>query len=429
MTIINKHSVHSFTVFILLSVLLTACSSGGPIHETSLTDYKQLENSSSKNNQQSKEKITLKDNKTSSNKKNTLNCTLTISPGDSFYSAFNDLNPGDTLCLNDGLYQQHMDIPSNIHVRAVHDGKAEIDGMSQLGEAWRGGLVQLKGNNSSVRGLRVHHAGKTSHTCHMSGNNNTMRFMSCSHAGSNKHKNPIFISGTGHLLEDSWAFGKGRYNIQCFKGKNITLRRNVARWDITTMNTPTEPNAAFSIYNCSNVTIENNISIDYAKSNQRMKFGADFYAPHNPKIWPKGNINNHFLGNYSINHALGNLNRRGMMFDGNGRSNASNNVIKDFTVTGSDFGIVIPSYVKDVKIQNCSFSKIDKRDINTDRFDCKGFAEDNVMYVNRKKTSQKLFPLKHQALIKADMCRSGERQSAWCSSNLTLSEYINSYLF
>jgi len=427
MSIINSNSTQSYAAFILLSSLLTACASKPPIHEISIAEIKHIENTPIEQNQQTKEKITKVEKKTLSLKRNPLSCTLTISPGDSFNSAFNDINYGDTLCLNDGLYQQHMDIPSNVHVRAVNDGKAEIDGMSKLGEAWHGGLVQMKGNNSSVRGLRVHHAGKTSHACHMSGKNNIMRFMSCSHAGSNKHKNPIFISGSGHLLEDSWAFGKGRYNIQCFKGKNITLRRNVARWDITTMNTPTEPNAAFSIYNCSNVTIENNISIDYARSKQRMKFGADFYAPHNPKVWPEGNVNNHFLGNYAINHALGNLNRKGMRFDGNSRSNAANNVIKDFTVIGSDIGVVIPSYVKNLNIQNCSFLNIDKREISTERFTCKGHAQYNVKYLNRKKTTQKLFPLKHQALIKADMCRSGERQSEWCSSNQTLSEYIYSF--
>ena len=174
-------------------------------------------------------------------------CSLTINPGDSFSSAFSQMSAGDTLCLNDGVYNQALDIPSNMHVQAVHDGEAEINGGGVLGEEWDGGLVQLKGNNASVRGLRVHHAGTNVHTCYMSGSNNTMQVMSCSHGGDHKHKIPLFMTGSGHLVEDSWFFGKGRYVMQCFTGHGMVIRRNVARWDVTTLNTASEPNAAFSI--------------------------------------------------------------------------------------------------------------------------------------------------------------------------------------
>lgn len=74
---------------------------------------------------------------------NNSDCSLTINPGDSFIEAFSSLKSGDTLCLNDGLYQQAMDVPSNINVRAINDGKAEIDGGSTLGEEWTGGLAAI----------------------------------------------------------------------------------------------------------------------------------------------------------------------------------------------------------------------------------------------------------------------------------------------
>ena len=358
-----------------------------------------------------------------------ISCTSTINPGQSFSSAFSTLQAGDTLCLNDGTYNQAMDIPSNINVRAVNDGMAEIDGLGQYGEEWSGGLVQMKGTNSSVRGLRVHHASTNAHACYMSGSNNTMQVMSCSHAGMQKHKNPIFMTGSGHLLEESWAFGKGRYVVQCFKGSNMTLRHNVARWDITTDNTPTEPNAGFSIYNCNDVTVENNISLDYGLSSQEMRHGADFYAPHNAGEWANNN-NNHYLGNYAINHALGNLNRNGMRFDAAGAAVAENNVIKDFYVNKSNNGVIIPSYITDLEMDNCTFLNIDMSNIvggsQNNVGVCNGTSSFGAVYVDRAKVSNNLFPWKNEALIKADMCRSGERQSDWCATNLTLSEYIAS---
>jgi len=357
-------------------------------------------------------------------------CTLIINPGDPISTALTSLNSGQTLCLNDGEYQQAINIPSNIHVQAVNDGMAEINGGSVLGEEWTGGLVQMKGSNSSVRGLRVHHASINAHACYMSGSNNTMQVMSCSHAGMQKHKNPIFMTGSGHLLEDSWAFGKGRYVVQCFKGSNMTLRHNVARWDITTPNTPTEPNAGFSIYNCNGMTVENNISLDYGLSSQEMRFGADFYAPHNAEEWPDNN-NNHFLGNYAINHALGNSNRRGMQFDGAGAAVARNNVIKDFYVNKSNVGVVIPSYINDLTMDNCSFLNIDILDVSGGAQNnigvCNGTSSFGAVYVNRVKVSNALFPWKNEVLIKVDMCRSGERQSDWCVTDLTLSDYIASF--
>ncbi len=344
-------------------------------------------------------------------------CTMSINPGDSFNSAFSQLSAGDTLCLNDGLYTQAMDIPSDINVRAVNDGMAEIDGQSQLGEEWTGALVQMKGNNSSVRGLRVHHASQNADTCMMAGTNQTMRLMSCSHAGEHKHKTPLKMSGSGHLVEDSWFFGKGRYVVQCFTGRNITIRRNVARWDVTTLDTESEPNAAFVIYNCSDITIENNISLDYAYSLQDMRYGGDFYSPQNCNVWPEGNNDNHYLGNYAVNHAAGNSNRKGIRLEADCTS--KDNVIKDFYVRGSDYGIAVGSKETGLTLENCTLL-----DIAISSADCGGRATLGAKYVDRVKISEDLFPWPNEAMIKQDMCASGERQSEWCSSNKSLSDYV-----
>ncbi len=355
-----------------------------------------------------------------------INCRVTLNPGDSIAHALAGLEKGDTLCLNDGVYHQPIDIPSNINVRAVHDGMVEIDGQGELGEPWSGGLVQMKGENASVRGLRVHHAGKNSDACYIDGKNNTMRVMSCAHGGWHKHKKPLTIHGHGHLIEDSWFFGKGRYLLECWKCVDVTIRRNVARWDITTSNTPSEPNAAFAIYNSSDTTIENNISLDYALSAQEMRFGADFYSPQNCAVWPEGNNNNYYLGNYSINHAIGNANRKGLRFEADCTS--KDNRVQDFVVNHSDFGIVVSAKETGLVLKNCTFQNIATNQIagagKNAEARCEGTAEVGARYVDREKVGNDLFPWPNQALIKRDMCREGERQSDWCLSPLNLTDYV-----
>ena len=347
-------------------------------------------------------------------------CTTTINPGESFDNAFSQLSAGDTLCLNDGIYYQAMDIPSNIHVRAVNDGMAEIDGNGSLGEDWSGGLLQMKGTNSSVRGLRVHHASTNADACHIAGANNTMRLTSCSHGGAHKHKIPLKVGGSGHLIEDSWAYGEGRYVVQCFLGEHITIRRTVARWDSTAPNNPTEPNAAFSIYNCSDITVENNISLDYGVPETEMKFGGDFYSPHNNAIYPELNHDNHFLGNIVVNHSPGTLNNRAFRADTTTSTTIPGGIVRDFYIRDSQTDFAIKSSY-DFDISKCTRENVINESVE---INCNNDADISVRYQDGSKTMESLFPFSHEALIKRDMCASGERQSDWCTSGLSLGDYI-----
>ncbi len=351
-------------------------------------------------------------------------CTIIINPGDSFTEAFGLLSTDETLCLNDGLYQQAMDIPSGLHVQAVNDGMAEIDGMSSLGEEWSGGLVQLKGSNSSVRGLRVHHAHRNADACLLAGTNNTARIMSCSHGGSHWNKVPMKTTGSGHLVEDSWFYGEGRYTARCFLGDNITFRRNVARWDKTAAGFPTEPNAAFSIYNCSEMTIENNISLDYGVPETRMRFGGDFYSPQNASVYPTGNQDNHYLGNIVINHAPDTDNNRAFRLDAS--TDTYGNVARDFYVRNSAAFILGNSRIRQIEIGACTLVNVANNGSvpgNND-IQCNNDADITHRYVSRVKTTDLLFPWTNEAMIKEHLCASGERQSDWCLTSKTLTEYV-----
>ncbi|MCF6193688.1 MAG: hypothetical protein L3J46_05065, partial [Kangiellaceae bacterium] len=192
----------------------------------------------------------------------------------------------------------------------------------------------------------------------------------------------------------------------------------------TTPNETSEPNAAFSIYNCSEITIENNISLDYGIPTTAMRFGGDFYSPQHASAYPTGNQNNHWLGNMAINHAELTDNRRGLRLDPD--TNAHNNVVRDFYVRGSDRAFLSNDKMIGLEISDCTL--IDVGTVgsipNQGPIDCGTGADLSVRYENRTKTTVPLFPWPNEARIKADMCSNGERQSDLCSSGKTLSDYV-----
>ncbi|WP_444996068.1 PKD domain-containing protein [Aliikangiella sp. IMCC44359] len=353
---------------------------------------------------------------------NTDDCTLTINPGDLFTVAFEQLSANDTLCLNDGRYQQAMDIPSNINVRAVHDGMAELDGGGTLGLDWKGGLLTMKGENSSARGLRVHHASTYADACAIKGNNNTMRLMSCSHGGTYKHSIPVAISGSGHLIEDSWFFGEGRYVIMCYRGNNITIRRNVIRWDKTIAGESNEPNASMSNYSCSDMIWENNISLDYGVPETHMVYCGDICMS------TTGETQNHrvqYLGNIVVNHAADTGNNRAFRADQKGTTPSTDITIKDFYVKDAHLGIAVNPLYENTVISHCTMINVTSNgSVDGSLVECNGDADVSVRYINGVKTTEPLFPFAHETLIKRDMCANNERQSDWCLTDLSLAEYL-----
>lgn len=349
-------------------------------------------------------------------------CDLTIAPGDSFDSAFASMSAGQLLCLSDGTYRQSMDIPSDKHVRAVNDGMAEIDGGGTLGLDWMGGVLTMRGNNSSVRGLRVHHASPLADACTVAGNSNTMRMMSCSHGGSHKHKIPLKVSGEGHLIEDSWFYGEGRYVLQCFGGNNITLRRNVVRWDATIAGEPDEPNASMSNYSCSNMIWENNIALDYGVPATEMTHCGDMCMS-TTRETPNADVQ--YLGNIVVNHAAATSNNRAFRADQKSTENSSGLVLRDFYVRSVGVGIAINPDYENVTIDRCTMTDVDSVGMASgSAIVCSEAADISVRYQDGTKTTEPLFPFSHEALIRRDMCSKTERQSDWCNTSLSLAEYI-----
>ena len=100
----------------------------------------------------------------------------------------------------------------------------------------------------------------------------------------------------------------------------------------------------------------------------------------------------------------------------------------DFYVRSSDFGIMIGIKESGLVLDNCTFLDIANTDVTGNGANasatCGGSATLGAKYVDRVKVSNNLFPWPNEDLIKRDMCRSGERQSDWCSLDKTLSEYV-----
>ena len=308
---------------------------------------------------------------------------------------------GSLICLEDGLYTNGLTVPSGVTVQAANRNKAEFKG----GDSGWTGILVMNGVGATVDGLKFHHASYGSHACVVTGSNNTMKNTTCSHGGSYKHSIPLMIGGVGNLIEDSWFYGEGRYVVQCYGGKDIIIRRNVARWDSTAPNEAYEPNATFSIYACSDVLVENNISLDYGKPATRMDFGGDFYMPAHSGVGLVPN-NNKFLGNFAINHAVDTDNRRAIRLDPD--MTVTGVVVNDFIVRGSDEAFVFSSSSSSTTVGKCKLT-----DVVTAGASCTGLA-----------LIPDIFPLANEALIKANMCATEERQSTWCTTDLSLSDYI-----
>ena len=334
-----------------------------------------------------------------------------------------------SVCLKSGSYTQGMLVPSDVDIVSEFINGADFSGASVTLAATSNtpsqkAVVLLSGSNSSVDGIKVHSpTSATAHACLVGGNNNVMRNSDCSHGGAYKHMTPLRITGSNNLIVDSWFYGKGRYVVQCFMGDGNVIRGNVARWDSTTPNEISEPNATFSIYNCSNTIVENNISLDYGKPETAMKFGGDFYSPSNQEVYPELNHHNKFLGNIVVGHDKTTLNNRAFRADN--RSDGSTipgGVIKDFYVVGSNWDFVIKSNYA-FAISDCTLKDV----ANLSGVNCGDGADISFKYENGVKTNKPLFPFVNEAAIKSSMCDAGERQSSWCNVDASLTNYIMSF--
>jgi len=367
-----------------------------------------------------------------------------IAPETAVGDRFTGVTAGQRVGLTDGTYVGFNagQIPDFVAVEAVNHGMVTINGGDQ--PTFSDAVFVLDGEGQEGNGLRVGNPTNTmSNAAQIDGINNTLKNTACYNGGSHKHKIPLRVSGTGHLVEDCWAWGVGRYTMQSFIATFCTFRRCVARWDATIANEDTEPNATFSCYNSSDMLWENCISLDYGFPETPMDFGGDFYQPQNAGIYPYGNQDNRFLGNFAVNHSDNTNNQRAYRMDYG--TVASGNVLDNFYVRIN--GTV---YVSNPNASSCSIGNITAIDVGSlgdvstadpTPIVPTGPAETEFQYLNGALTATPLWPWPNEVRIIADFTGPDNRRStnpaetayqsptnygysAWNAGSLSLKDYI-----
>lgn len=226
-------------------------------------------------------------------------------------------------------------IPGGSTVQAI-PGTVVIRDGNTAGQS----VLTLSNNNSSLFGIVIDSAASVTATgvrlLLITGLNATVQ--QCGFEGvptataHHEHFFPVAIGGSGHLFEDNWLFGEGRYLINIQTASGSTIRNNIGRHDGTQIDVG-EPHAPFSHYNCDNMIWENNISLDYNEPDSAMSEGGDFKMSSNTN---GSNQNVQWLGNISCFRSPNTSNHRGMHFDAKTGTTVADVVVKDFYVHFTD---------------------------------------------------------------------------------------------
>ncbi|MBN1263991.1 MAG: hypothetical protein JXA25_00755, partial [Anaerolineales bacterium] len=185
----------------------------------------------------------------------------TTDPWRTFTHALAQLQPGDTLCLLDGIYTQPLDIRVSgtetqpLTIRALHDGQAVIDGeylhaACQVKDSQNvilegvicrrsAGDVVLVVNAQRIIIRRVSAYDVRATDCN------------CQAFGTNNAEDVLF--------EDAIAGGRARTSFTLYNSRRITVRRAYARWQEEPTSDSMGVNNLMQIYGTNESLAENNV--------------------------------------------------------------------------------------------------------------------------------------------------------------------------
>ena len=185
------------------------------------------------------------------------------SPWATFNHAMDTLQPGDTLIIKNGTYNQSLKATksgregSPITIKAENDGGTIIDGNSNLIPLY---IAGTEGNHKSyitIEGIRCQNSSGAV-VAIARADYVTLKRVSAYNAkdgnNSNYHLISLYIA-TNILLEDCAASGVGRYLYNIYECQNITLRRCWGRW----IDYERTPFGIMQIYGSDDSIFENNI--------------------------------------------------------------------------------------------------------------------------------------------------------------------------
>jgi hypothetical protein len=192
-----------------------------------------------------------------------------------FNRAWQDIYPGDTLILLDGIYYQRLNPnrrngePGNpITIKALNDGQAIIDGQYQrvpvkLGNTWPGPI----GDYFVIEGIVARNSNDYVIVID-GGQHNVLRRVSAYNANTDTNSHVIGIiwpSAQHNLIEDCVAAGTGRKMIMTYQSSNNTIRRCFTYWqewdgrDFCGVHWPN--GQSIQVYHGNDNILENNIAI------------------------------------------------------------------------------------------------------------------------------------------------------------------------
>jgi PKD repeat protein len=188
-------------------------------------------------------------------------CTYTISPSDSLSSAVGQLDPGETLCLLDGSYDQSLYVSGSgnstdpITIRAVNDGAVTIDGENVRRPA------TIIGNYIVVEGIIFQNSSDS--VVQINGDHNIFRRCSAyqGYFGANDHA-WLINEGRYNLLEDCIAAATERHLFITWSDDGRTTNNTFRRcfgYGYQLPGDPKSPQSDFNIYGGSEDIIENSI--------------------------------------------------------------------------------------------------------------------------------------------------------------------------
>jgi len=261
--------------------------------------------------------------------------TSTESPWATFAHADSRLQPGDTLLIMDGTYDQRI-IPTHggtpahyITYKAVNylnaiiaptttptpESRSAIDIFScpDCGGGWaqpvlgylafEGLFVRAWGEQSAIRLSSRDDATEATMTHHI-------KIRNCGFYGSAQETNtPVLELGNNlrdSLIEDVFSFGRGRKAGEAFGCVRITLRRAVLRYDYWEGDSykPNDPRTTFSGYNTHDSIFENIIVIDTAPTppGYNADRGGFAAAGNETPAAISGSVRNKYLGLIVLNN-------------------------------------------------------------------------------------------------------------------------------
>lgn len=196
-------------------------------------------------------------------------CTQAASPCRTITRGISRMASGDTLIVGDGTYTESItDMPSGTAgayttIRAANDWGVLIDG-SNFPDSFNDGIEIENKSYVVIRGFRVH--------MNQANQSNGGVVMFASHHIKIQRCGVGYVATAGNsstialgpdvsyaLIEECYAFGGARYQIQVHQSDHVVVRRSVVRNDHWTGSLQC---AGFTNYDATNTVWQNNIALD-----------------------------------------------------------------------------------------------------------------------------------------------------------------------